>query len=88
MRGTDLYKYSREGRETAPISLVVAPLSLEIWPLAMEKKWMGAWSRAFVKVFIGLKKLCDFQLTLFKLEAKVKNEVPALLQCINSLMEA
>lgn len=88
MRGTDLYKYSRGGRERAPISLVMAPLSLEIWPLAMEKEWMGLWSRAFVKVFTGLKERYDFRLTLFKFKAQVKNEVPALSQCINSLVEA
>lgn len=76
MRRIDLYKYSREGRETAPHSLVMAPLSLETWPLAMEKKWMGLWSRCFVKDFIGLKELYDFQMTLFKFKAKVKNEVP------------
>lgn len=41
IRGADLYKYSREGRETASISLVMTPLLLAIWPLAMEMKWMG-----------------------------------------------
>lgn len=52
IRGTDLYKCSREGRETAPISLVITPLLSAVCPLAMEKKWMGQQSRAFVKVFI------------------------------------
>lgn len=40
-----------------------------------------------MKDFIGLKELYDFQMTLFKFKAEVKNEVPALSQCINSLME-
>lgn len=51
MRGTDLYKYSREGRETAPISLVMAPLSLEIWPLAMD----GALEQSFCEGFHRIK---------------------------------
>lgn len=48
----------------------------------------GALEQSFVKVFIGLKELYDFQLILFKFKAQVKNEVPTLSQCINSLMEA
>lgn len=48
---------------------------------------MGLQSRAFVKVFRGLKELHDFQLTLLKFKAEVKKEVPALSQCINSLIE-
>lgn len=51
-RGTDLYKCSREGRETTPISLLMIALLLAIRPFAMEKKWMGLESRAFAKVFI------------------------------------
>lgn len=41
-----------------------------------------------MKVFIELKELHDFQLILFQFKAEVKNVVPALSQCINSLMEA
>lgn len=52
IRRTDLYKYSREGKETAPISLLMIPLLLATCPFAVEKKWMGLESRAFVKVFI------------------------------------
>lgn len=49
MRGTDLYKYSREGRETASTSL--APLPLEIWPLAMD----GALEQSFCEGFLRIK---------------------------------
>lgn len=38
IRGTN--KYSGEGEEMAPISLVITPLVLAIWPLAIESKWM------------------------------------------------
>lgn len=54
MRGTDLYKYSREGRETAPVSLVMGTSSLGNLAPCNGEEMDGAPEQSFCEGFQGI----------------------------------
>jgi len=76
IRTADLYKYSKEGRETAPISLVMTSLLLAMSGPVQWRRNGWVYRADLLLRFsydLILQELYDFQLTLLRFKAEVRN---------------